>query len=93
MEKNNFCKMVTVRLEKKPNTKTVYQRTQDPEIMDISRDYYQNMVGEETIRFFRRLGGSESITRNYTKAGYLITKVISTSPDKNCKIIREFMFY
>ncbi len=65
--------------------KTVEQR-------EIDMRQYNNITNDETLKFFRRLGGSETATRNYTSRGYNVTKLISTSPDKSTRVIREFNF-
>lgn len=66
-------------------TKTVENKT-------IDFKQYNNIVDPNTLKWFRRLGGSETARRNYTNQGYLVTKLISTSPDKSIKVIREFNF-
>ncbi len=53
---------------------------------------YKNITDEKTLQWFRRLGGRETASRNYTSRGYNITKLISTSPDRSIKVIREFEF-
>lgn len=47
---------------------------------------------EDSIGFFRRLGGIERIERNYTCAGYAPVKLTSISPDKKQKTIRKFEY-
>lgn len=42
-----------------------------------------------SINFFRTLGGTEKVYKSYTIAGYIPTKLVSTSPDKETKIIRK----
>jgi len=58
----------------------------------ISFINYCNVVAPETIRFFRRLGGSETVKKNYTKAGFLPVEIISTSPDRQSRTTRKFKF-
>jgi len=74
--------------------KTTYKlKPQDNDgTFEISEQQYNNIVGDDTLRFFRRLGGSESATRGYTSCGYVITKLVSTSPDKSRRTIRTFKF-
>jgi len=81
----------TTNLEKKQGTKTVYN-TVKVESKEITEQEYKNITSPETIRFFKRLGGSESLTRAYTSRGYNVIKVVSTSPDKENKTVREFEF-
>ena len=56
----------------------------------ITEKQYNNIVGVETLKMFRRWGGTETVQRNYTNRGYKVVKLISTSPDKTLKTIREF---
>jgi len=76
---------------KKENTKTVFITIEET-TETISKEQYNNLICADTLRFFRRLGGSESVTREYTCDGYNITKSISTSPDKEARTIRVFKF-
>ena len=54
---------------------------------EITVEEYDNIFS--SIDFFKSLGGSERIYKNYTLAGYIPTKLVSTSPDKEIKIIRK----
>ena len=54
---------------------------------EITTKEYDNIFS--SIDFFKSLGGSERIYKNYTLAGYIPTKLVSTSPDKEIKIIRK----
>lgn len=56
----------------------------------INYIYYTNVL--DGIPFFRNLGGSETVQKAYTKAGYLPIRVLSTSPDRQQRTIREFTF-
>lgn len=42
-----------------------------------------------SVDFFKTLGGIERAYKSYTIAGYIPTKLISTSPDGETKIIRR----
>jgi len=52
--------------------------------------YYMNTF--DAVPFFRRLGGYEKVTCQYTTLGYIPTEVVSISPDKTTKIVRKFRF-
>ena len=52
--------------------------------------YYSNVV--DAVPFFRNLGGTETITKKYTKAGYIPVKIVSTSPGRDQRTIREFIY-
>lgn len=75
--------------EKKEGTKTVWIET-EKETRIVNRDFYRNAV--DSVGFFRRLGGSETLQYSYTCDGYKCTKLISTSPDKQVKKVYEFTF-
>lgn len=79
------------RLSKNPNTKTTYILDSE-ETKEIDRETFDRITNEGTIKWFRRLGGTETAERGYTYEGYLITKLTSTSPDRQSKTIREFKF-
>lgn len=83
--------LTTTKLEKNPNTKTTYIETAKT-IEDISFEQYDNITNKDTLKFFRRLGGSETATKAYTSQGYKIVRLVSTSPDKQNKTVREFKF-
>jgi len=77
------------KLEKNPNTKTTYNEI-GTEIIELTQEQYKNMTSYEVTRFHRFLGGNEYVEKSYTAQGYLITRLISTSPDKTQKNIYEF---
>ena len=78
-------------------TKT-YERTEsgkswksnptETEITTIDQKTYDNIFSKETQAFFRNLGGYEKASKSYTTAGYIVTRLISISPDKTTKIVR-----
>lgn len=81
--------LTTLHEEKKKGTKTVWiEMEQTTE--EIDKAHYDNIV--KSAPFFRNLGGSETITKEYTCAGYIPTHIISTSPDKQTRTIRHFIF-
>ena len=84
-------KQTVTHLTKKEGTKTAF-KVEDKETKIIPEQHYKNATSQDTIKFFKRLGGSESVTRAYTCYGYTIIKVISTSPDRTKKTIREYEF-
>ena len=74
----------------KDGTKTVYIDSQVEPEKEITEEYYNNYV--DSAPFFRRLGGSETLTRGYTCQGYKVVKMVSKSPDRTEKVIRTFNF-
>lgn len=83
--------MNKITFEKNPNTKTTYIEVENT-FETISKKHYNNIVNDKTLRWFRNLGGTETSSKRYTCRGYLTTKLISTSPTKETKIIRTFKF-
>lgn len=77
------------RQAKKLGTKTVYITTETKE-NEITEEQYNNYLS--SCSFFRRLGGSETVTKSYTSRGYKPVKLVSVSPDRSEKVIREFKF-
>lgn len=47
---------------------------------------------ENSLGFFRRLGGYERLERGYTCAGYKPVQLTSINPDKTIKIVRTFKY-
>jgi hypothetical protein len=78
-------------LRKNPNTKTSYLTESVKERL-LTEKQYNLTVNEETLKWFRNLGGSETAQRSYTSYGYVVYQLTSTSPDKEIKNIREFQF-
>lgn len=60
--------------------------------LTISWEQYLDMTSPATCRFFRRLGGSEFLSRSYTAYGYIPVKMISCNPSKDIRIVRIFDF-
>jgi hypothetical protein len=78
-------------LEKKAGTKTAYKVVK-VETKKVTDREHQLATNSDTLKWFRRLGGSEHVTRSYTCVGYVVTQLISTSSDRNTKIRREYTF-
>ncbi len=86
--------MRTIKLTKKEyqikeGTKSVWVEV-DSRVSQINETEYNNII--DSRPFFRRLGGSETLQRGYTCAGYKVTRLISKSPDRTVKVIRTFKF-
>jgi hypothetical protein len=81
----------TTKQEKKEGTKTVFV-TVSTETKNVTKQHHQNATEKDCLQFMRRLGGTETVTRGYTSQGYFIVKVVSTSPDKQNRTIREYDF-
>ena len=79
------------KLVKNPNTKTTYNVV-STETEIITEKQHGLTVSDDTCKWFRRLGGSEVKTMSYTCNGYKCIKLVSTSPNKENKTIREYKF-
>jgi hypothetical protein len=88
---NTRIELTEVRMEKNPNTKTTFNVVSESNRV-ITEQNYKNIISDDWVKFMRRLGGVETITRGYTSAGYLVVRLVSTSPDRQSKTIREFDF-
>ena len=66
--------------------------TPKKEVKEVTEEQHRLTTNEDTVKWFRRLGGSETVTRGYTYAGYVVVKLVSTSPDKDSKTVREYKF-
>ena len=85
--KNKDFAILTLETQEKQGSKWI---TTETETKTISKSFYYNMIDEKAIRFFRNLGGIETVQRNYTKMGYIPVRILSTSPDRQTRIIRTF---
>lgn len=85
--KNEDFAILTLETQEKQGSKWI---TTETETKTISKLFYNNLIDERAIRFFRNLGGIETVQRNYTKMGYLPVRILSTSPNRETRIIRNF---
>jgi hypothetical protein len=79
------------KLEKKAGTKNAYKEVSKT-VREVTERQHELTTNSDTCKWFRRLGGSETVTRGYTCAGYRATRLVSTSPDKEIKTVREYQF-
>lgn len=54
------------------------------------RSVHANITSTDTLRWFRRIGGSEYAERSYTPVGYIVTRLTSASPNRTVRIVRKF---
>ena len=85
--KNEDFAVLTMETQEKQGSRWF---TTETETKTISKSYYNNITDERAIRFFRNLGGIETVQRNYTKMGYIPVRILSTSPNRQTRIIRSF---
>ena len=53
-------------------------------------DVHRKITSDDTLRWFRRLGGSEYAERSYTPVGYIVTRLVSANPDRTVRKVRRF---
>lgn len=53
-------------------------------------DLHHKITCADTLRWFRRIGGSEYAERSYTPVGFIVTRLISTNPDRTIRRVRKF---
>ena len=83
--------MTRTELEKNPNTKTTFNVVEET-TEEINNTQFKRITEADTLKWFRRLGGTETTQRGNTCRGYNITKLTSISPDRQTKIIRQFKY-
>lgn len=85
-----YAKMIKESYELKEGRKTVYNLIKTEEEY-FTETQYKNYI--DAAPFFRRLGGSETLERSYTCAGYNVDKITSKSPDRTKKNVARFYFW
>ena len=73
---------------KKEGNKTFSKKPNTTSTEEITIKEYDNIFS--AVSFFKGLGGTETIIKTYTIAGYIPTRLISTSPAKDKKVVRIF---
>ena len=86
---NTIITLTETRLSKNPNTKTTYI-VDSKKIETVTEKQHRLTTCDETVKWFRRIGGSETKRMNYTCLGYVCTKLTSISPDRQTKVVREY---
>lgn len=62
------------------------------EVIEISESTYRKIIVEDTLKFYRRLGGIERTTRGFTCIGYVVLHLTSINSSKTVKVERNFSF-
>ena len=83
-----IMKMLTSRYELKG--KTTYKLVSSEE-SEVDMEHWNNIISASP--FMRRLGGSETNTKGYTRLGYMVIRNVSKSPDRKIKVVRTLMIY
>lgn len=60
--------------------------------LTISKENLVNYAGNETMAFFKRIGGTERRDFKYTQYGYIPAKIVSINRDKTMKHVWEFYY-
>lgn len=67
---------------------------QDANLPNITMSWgehvHRNITADDTLAFFRRLGGSEYAERSYTPVGHIVTRLVSSNPDRTLRVVRKF---
>ena len=83
-------------------TKATYSRTDsdlswraqpdevETETAPWDEDRHRKMTGNDTLQWFRRMGGSEYAERSYTPVGYIVTRLVSANPGRTVRVVRKF---
>lgn len=79
--------LTTIEYKLKEGTKTVWVEV-SREVKTVTETEYNNII--ESTPFMRRLGGSEHLSRTYTKRGYKVHELTSKNPSKTVKVVRTF---
>ena len=83
--------LTQTKLSKNPNTKTTYI-VDNVEVSEVTEKQHFLTTNDNTCKWFRRLGGTETKQKGYTCLGYVCYKLTSVSPDRQSKTVREFKF-
>lgn len=81
--------LITKEYQIKQGTKTVWELVSE-QTEQIENSNVDNFVS--SMPFFRRLGGSETLTSSYTCQGYKPTLLVSKSPCRTIKKVRSFIY-
>jgi len=57
---------------------------------DIGRQQFDRITSDDTCSWFRRLGGSETVTRCYSSIGYVPHQLSSIDPSRTIKKVHTF---
>ena len=81
--------LTTKTYERTESGKNWRNKASEVEMTTIDQETYDNIFSKKTQAFFRKLGGYERATKSYTTAGYIVTNLVSISPDRTTKIVRS----
>lgn len=91
MNTKPFAKMIRQSYKLKEGTKNSWEFVEAEESL-ITESQYFNITDSETLKYFRRLGGTETKTECYTCKGYRVWCLVSKNPSRDVKIVRTFDF-
>jgi len=92
MHSNTIITMTEETFSRTDSGKSWKTKPDTTETEQITPEQYANINDKETQQWFRRIGGSETAQRDYTNAGYLITRLTSCCPSRQTKRVRTFKF-
>ena len=90
MRQDTKIRMTTKEFSRTASGKGWQSKPHTEQCETINRDCYDNIACDDTLAWFRRLGGSETAQRSYTSQGYIVTTLISSNPDRTIKKVRSF---
>jgi len=79
-----IIKMITTKFVKTSNKWALVSTSES----DVTEKQYTNII--DAAPFFRRLGGHERHTKQYTAQGYKTVQVAATDPSKQHRTVRTF---
>ena len=90
IEKKTFAILTTKTYSRTDSGKSWKSKPDEETTEQITKQNYVNITGSATLKFFRRMGGSKTVTRGYTSEGYIPVKLSSIPFTKHCKRIHTF---
>ena len=80
--------ILTKEIYKKEGRKNFPKNPLEREREEITTEEYEKIFSSTNF-FVEILGGTERVYKSYTIAGYIPTRLVSTSPNKETKVIRK----
>ena len=60
------------------------------DVAQSGEDKHRKITAPDTLSWFRRIGGSEYAERSYTPVGFIVTRLVSSNPDRTVRKVRRF---
>lgn len=85
-----MLKMTTSEYERTDSGKSWASKPVKVEVKEVTEEQVRLITNDDTLKFFRRLGGFERVDYGYTSKGYKPIECLSISPNKQIKKVRSF---